>query len=148
MTKLRTGLRSGDFSTPGYGKIGDLMFSKKKESYDPEREPELILPAVENPRVQALAKKSRAGIVDGKPVSKNKVFQYRDAIFEAAFHRFQNDSTLVAYGEENRDWGGAFACYRGLTESLPYHACSIHRFPKPPSSEAPWAMPWKEEGSS
>jgi 2-oxoisovalerate dehydrogenase E1 component len=103
-------------------KIGDLMFSKrKKESYDPEREPELILPAAENPRVQALAKKSRAGIVDGKPVSKNKVFQYRDAIFEAAFHRFQNDSTLVAYGEENRDWGGAFACYRGLTESLPYH---------------------------
>ena len=103
-------------------KIGDLMFSKRKrESYDPEREPELTLPAAENPRVQALAKKSRAGIVDGKPVSKNKVFQYRDAIFEAAFHRFQNDSTLVAYGEENRDWGGAFACYRGLTESLPYH---------------------------
>ena len=34
---------------------------------------------------------------------------------------FQKDSTLVAYGEENRDWGGAFACYRGLTESLPYH---------------------------
>jgi 2-oxoisovalerate dehydrogenase E1 component len=98
------------------------MFSKRKrESYDPDREPELILPAAENPRVQALAKKSRAGIVDGKPVSKNKVFQYRDAIFEAAFHRFQNDSTLVAYGEENRDWGGAFACYRGLTESLPYH---------------------------
>ena len=103
-------------------KIGDLMFSKRKrESYDPDREPELILPAAENPRVQALAKKSRAGIVNGKPVSKNKVFQYRDAIFEAAFHRFQNDSTLVAYGEENRDWGGAFACYRGLTESLPYH---------------------------
>ena len=103
-------------------KIGDLMFSKRKrESYAPDREPELILPAAENPRVLALAKKSRAGIVDGKPVSKNKVFQYRDAIFEAAFHRFQKDPTLVAYGEENRDWGGAFACYRGLTESLPYH---------------------------
>ena len=29
--------------------------------------------------------------------------------------------TLVAYGEENRDWGGAFAVYRGLTEALPYH---------------------------
>jgi 2-oxoisovalerate dehydrogenase E1 component len=28
---------------------------------------------------------------------------------------------LVAYGEENRDWGGAFAVYRGLTEALPYH---------------------------
>jgi len=24
-------------------------------------------------------------------------------------------------GEENRDWGGAFAVYRGLTEALPYH---------------------------
>ncbi|MHC4855877.1 MAG: alpha-ketoacid dehydrogenase subunit beta, partial [Planctomycetota bacterium] len=31
------------------------------------------------------------------------------------------DPTLVAYGEENRDWGGAFAVYRGLTEALPYH---------------------------
>ena len=103
-------------------KIGGLMFSKRKvDNYDPSREPELTLAAAENPRVQALAKKSRAGIIDGKPVSKNKVYQYRDAIFEAAFHRFQNDSTLVAYGEENRDWGGAFACYRGLTESLPYH---------------------------
>ena len=103
-------------------KIGDLMFSsKRKESYDPDREPELLLAHDDNPRVQALAKKSRAGIVDGKPVSKNKVFQYRDAIFEAALHRFERDPTLVAYGEENRDWGGAFACYRGLTESLPYH---------------------------
>jgi len=103
-------------------KIGDLMFSNRRcESYDESREPELLLPHDENPRVQALAKKSRAGVVDGKPVSKNKVFQYRDAIFEAVLHRFENDATLVAYGEENRDWGGAFACYRGLTESLPYH---------------------------
>ena len=28
---------------------------------------------------------------------------------------------MVAYGEENRDWGGAFGAYRGLTEALPYH---------------------------
>lgn len=27
---------------------------------------------------------------------------------------------MVAFGEENRDWGGAFAVYRGLTEALPY----------------------------
>ena len=27
----------------------------------------------------------------------------------------------MAYGEENRDWGGAFAVYQGLTEALPYH---------------------------
>ena len=103
-------------------KIAGLMFSsRKRESYDSERKPELLLAHDENPRVQALAKKSRAGVIDGKPVSKNKVFQYRDAIFEAALHRFETDPTMVAYGEENRDWGGAFACYRGLTESLPYH---------------------------
>ncbi|MEZ4622303.1 MAG: transketolase C-terminal domain-containing protein [Caldilineaceae bacterium] len=36
-------------------------------------------------------------------------------------HRFYIDPTMVAYGEENRDWGGAFAVYRGLTEALPYH---------------------------
>jgi 2-oxoisovalerate dehydrogenase E1 component len=35
--------------------------------------------------------------------------------------RFYKDPTLVAYGEENRDWGGAFAVYRGLTEAMPYH---------------------------
>jgi len=27
---------------------------------------------------------------------------------------------MAAWGEENRDWGGAFAVYRGLTEALPY----------------------------
>ena len=41
------------------------------------------------------------------------------------YHRFTTDPTMVAYGEENRDWGGAFACYRGLTEALPTTASSI-----------------------
>ncbi len=43
------------------------------------------------------------------------------AIFEAVIDRFYKDPTLAAWGEENRDWGGAFAVYRGLTEALPYH---------------------------
>ena len=45
----------------------------------------------------------------------------RDALFEAMLHRFAIDPTMIAFGEENRDWGGAFAVYRGLTEALPYH---------------------------
>src|SRR5207253_11121380 len=45
----------------------------------------------------------------------------RDAIFEAMLHRFTVDPTMIAFGEENSDWGGAFAVYRGLTEALPYH---------------------------
>lgn len=68
-----------------------------------------------------MQKKERFGLKDGKEVSKAKVFQYRDAVFEAVIDRFYKDPTLVAYGEENRDWGGAFAVYRGLTEALPYH---------------------------
>src|SRR4029453_3016305 len=57
----------------------------------------------------------------GRPVPKMKAFNVRDAIFEALLHRFAIDPTMIAFGEENRDWGGAFAVYRGLTEALPYH---------------------------
>ncbi|MCS6771027.1 MAG: thiamine pyrophosphate-dependent enzyme [Kiritimatiellae bacterium] len=102
-------------------RIGDVMFSNKRREAYAEGPAELRQPLSENPRVQAIAKKIRSGMVDGKPVPKTKVYQYRDAIFEAIIHRFTVDPTLVAYGEENRDWGGAFACYRGLTEALPYH---------------------------
>jgi 2-oxoisovalerate dehydrogenase E1 component len=103
------------------GVIEDVMFSNRpKPRYD-DRQPDLLDAGAENPRVKALARRSRAGIVDGKPVAKNQVIQFRDAIFEAVLHRFKEDPTMVAYGEENRDWGGAFACYRGLTEALPYH---------------------------
>ena len=102
--------------------IENVMFSNKKIETLDNREPETLLPLKENPRVKQLARKERYAFNDeGAPISANKLFTYRDGIFEAMAHRFYNDSTFVAYGEENRDWGGAFACYRGLTESLPYH---------------------------
>jgi len=63
----------------------------------------------------------RTAMLDGKPVPKMKLYNVRDALFEAMLHRFSIDPTMVAFGEENRDWGGAFAVYRGLTEALPYH---------------------------
>jgi 2-oxoisovalerate dehydrogenase E1 component len=72
--------------------------------------------------VQQIRKKERFGLDEnGKPFSKIKTYQLRDGIFEAIIDRFYKDPTLVAYGEENRDWGGAFAVYRGLTEALPYN---------------------------
>jgi 2-oxoisovalerate dehydrogenase E1 component len=72
--------------------------------------------------VQQLKGRSRTGIGEnGELLPKSKCIGLRDALFEAILHRFATDSTLVAYGEENRDWGGAFAVYRGLTEILPYH---------------------------
>ena len=86
------------------------------------RKPEFISDLAENPRVKALAGKARYAFdAEGKPLPKNKLFQYRDGLFEAMLHRFSIDPTMAAWGEENRDWGGAFAVYRGLTEALPYH---------------------------
>ena len=102
--------------------LEDLMFSNQKIEKMEDRPCDVFMPKEENPRVLQIAKKERFGIdASGKPVSKNKVFQYRDAIFEAIIDKFYEDPTLVAYGEENRDWGGAFAVYRGLTEAIPYH---------------------------
>lgn len=102
--------------------IGRLMFSNQKIEKMEDRECEVLMPKEENPQWKRVQQKERFGLdKDGKPVSKNKVFQLRDGLFEALIDKFYTDPTLVAYGEENRDWGGAFAVYRGLTESLPYH---------------------------
>jgi|DewCreStandDraft_4_1066084.scaffolds.fasta_scaffold01977_16 2-oxoisovalerate dehydrogenase E1 component len=103
--------------------LEQVMFSNQKiENLDPGRKPETLIPIEENPRVKQLAGKSRSGLdADGNLLPKGKCVALRDAIFEAILDRFYVDPTLVAYGEENRDWGGAFAVYRGLTEALPYH---------------------------
>ena len=103
--------------------IESVMFSNCKIEKHDDRKAELLQSIEDNSRVRALAGKIRCGIdpADGKPISKNKVFQYRDALFEAIIHRFAIDPTMAAWGEENRDWGGAFAVYRGLTEFLPYN---------------------------
>ncbi|HHY23881.1 MAG TPA: dehydrogenase, partial [Clostridiaceae bacterium] len=101
--------------------IGRLMFSNRKIEKMEDRECEVLLPKEENPRLQQIKKKVRVGIENGKPVSKNRVLQIRDALFEAVLDKFYTDPTLIAYGEENRDWGGAYAVYRGLTEAIPYH---------------------------
>ncbi len=102
--------------------IGEMMFSERSVDCMEEREPEVNHPLGENPRVRQLAGKERYAFdAQGKPHSKIKNYVVRDAIFEAIIDRFYKDPTLIAYGEENRDWGGAFAVYRGLTEALPYH---------------------------
>jgi 2-oxoisovalerate dehydrogenase E1 component len=101
--------------------VGEVMFSNRHVERFDERAPELLQDLDDNPRVIQIRAKIRSGVQDGKPVPKMKAFNIRDAIFEALLHRFAIDPTLVAFGEENRDWGGAFAVYRGLTEALPYH---------------------------
>jgi 2-oxoisovalerate dehydrogenase E1 component len=99
------------------------MFSNQSvPSLDTSVKAEVAEPMEENVRVKQLAGRSRSGIgEDGKLLSKARCIGIRDALFEAVIERFYADPTLVAYGEENRDWGGAFGVYRGLTEALPYH---------------------------
>ncbi len=111
--------------------IGKLMFSNQRIEKMDTRNCEVLIPKEENPRLKQIKDKVRVGVVDGKPVPKVKVYQLRDAIFEAILDKFYVDPTLIAYGEDNRDWGGAFGVYKGLTESLPYH-----RFFNTPISEA------------
>jgi 2-oxoisovalerate dehydrogenase E1 component len=102
--------------------IGDMMFSNGSVDSFSDARPEVLMPMEENPRVKKIAAKERFAFdAEGKPFSKMKQFQLRDGIFEAIIDRFYKDASLIAYGEENRDWGGAFAVYGGLTEALPYH---------------------------
>lgn len=102
--------------------ISDMMFSNGSVDAFSTATPDVLMPLADNPRVKKIAAKERFAFdADGKPFSKMKQFQLRDGIFEAMMDRFYKDASLIAYGEENRDWGGAFAVYGGMTEALPYH---------------------------
>ena len=113
--------------------ISSIMFSNTDTpSMDTTREPEVLMPKEENPRVKQIAGKARYAFDEkGEMIPKIKQFGLRDGLFEAIIDKFYEDPTTIAYGEDNRDWGGAFAVYRGLTEALPYH-----RFFNAPISEA------------
>ncbi len=91
-------------------RIGDYIFSNGHRKCMAEGPVETLLPYEQVPQVQQLRQRRENG-----------TFSYRDAIFEAILQKFYEDPTLVAYGEENRDWGGQFGVYQGLTEALPYH---------------------------
>ena len=100
--------------------VEDLMFSNQKVKSFDDREPEVLGPKESCSRSQSIATKERFGIKDGKPVSKMKVFNYRDALYEAIMDKYYEDPTLIVYGEDVREWGGAFAVYRGMHEVIPY----------------------------
>ena len=101
--------------------VGSVMFSNRKVGKFDDRAPELMQSVADNARVEQIRGKIRTPLHQGRPVPKMKAYNIRDAIFEALVHRFAIDPTMIAFGEENRDWGGAFGVYRGLTELLPYH---------------------------
>jgi 2-oxoisovalerate dehydrogenase E1 component len=101
--------------------VASLMFSRGTAERTGEGASEISVDPFRNPRLSAIREKSRSGLLDGKPIPKGKAVTFADALFEAMLHRFSADPGMIAFGEENRDWGGAFSVYRGLTECLPYH---------------------------
>ena len=101
--------------------IGRMMFSNATADALDHREPDVLQPLHES-RLKVTRAKHRFGLDEhGEPRSRLKSLTYAEAIFEAMIHRFYHDPTMIAFGEENRDWGGAFGAYRGLTEAIPYH---------------------------
>jgi 2-oxoisovalerate dehydrogenase E1 component len=103
------------------GEIEKFMFSNQRIEKMDDRPCEVLMTKEENPRMIKIRNKERFAIKNGKPVSKIKQFSIRDALFEAILDKFYVDPTLISYGEDVREWGGAFAVYQGLTEALPYH---------------------------
>ena len=102
--------------------VENLMFSNGAVEKMEDRPVDVKMPMAENPRVKQIAGKSRYAFDEkGQLVSNMKRFNIRDALFEAIIDRYYKDPTLTSYGEDVRDWGGAFAVYKGLTEALPYH---------------------------
>jgi 2-oxoisovalerate dehydrogenase E1 component len=101
--------------------VGDLTFNNSVKKLDFSYPAETISSPSENQRVQSIGNKSRVGFDQNGVLSGIKAVTFRDALFEPILEHAIHDDSLVIYGEENRDWGGAFGVYRGLTEILPSH---------------------------
>ena len=97
-------------------RIGERMFADTEQSM-PQDE---ALPGIEGlARLRQHAKKARFGLDgDGKPLSPLRAITLRDGLFEAIVHHLHHDPTLSAWGEECREWGGAFGVYRGLSDAF------------------------------
>ena len=100
--------------------IGRRMFSGATTVLPVTDAPLLADPA-STARVKQNARKSRFGrSPEGEALSPMRAITLRDGLFEAILHHMQHDPRLIAYGEECREWGGAFGVYRGLSEIIPH----------------------------
>lgn len=100
--------------------IGKLMFCNEEIDI-PKGETKLLAQPETVTRIRQDAKKSRYGrSPEGEKLSAMRAITMRDALFEPILHHMVHDESLIAYGEECREWGGAFGVYRGLSDIIPY----------------------------
>ena len=101
--------------------IGEMTFNGEEiELGDPAAD--LLADPAETAAMKSIARKARFGIdEDGNLQSPMRAVTLRDALSEAILHHLVHDQSLIAYGEECRDWGGAFGVHRGFANIIPYH---------------------------
>ena len=100
--------------------IGNLMFNDETIALGPENAVTLKAPE-DTAAFKGIRRKARFGLnEDGEKLSAMRAVTLRDALAETILHHMMRDKTLIAYGEECREWGGAFGVYRGLSDVMPY----------------------------
>lgn len=101
--------------------IGGLMFNNSSLTLGPTQTPFLKQPE-DVAAFKTIARKARFGLgEDGSALPGLRAVTLRDGLTEAILHHMTHDESLIAYGEECREWGGAFGVYRGLSDVLPHH---------------------------
>lgn len=100
--------------------VEHLMFSDQKVPSFGSGDPDLLEPADSCAAYKKIKEKIRTSVFDGKPTPKLKQYNIRDAISEALLEKYFEDASLISYGEDVRDWGGAFAIYRDFAQTIPY----------------------------
>jgi len=96
--------------------IGELMFAPDGAA-PAARQPSHDVDLAACSRVRQNAKKARHALdQDGRALSPMRAITLRDALFEAILDAMLADRRLLAWGEECREWGGAFGVYRGLSD--------------------------------
>ncbi|MEG1548345.1 MAG: thiamine pyrophosphate-dependent enzyme [Clostridia bacterium] len=110
-----------DMGGSGTNALEKLMYSNASVRAFGAAMPEVLLPKEKCPALTALSGKARFCLdADGRQLPKEAVYSFRNAVAEPIINKFYEDSSLIAFGEEVRDWGGAFGVYNGFTEALPY----------------------------
>ncbi len=100
--------------------IGNMMFSDSEIDV-PSKPATLLAPIDKAAPVRQISRKARFGLDEnGVQISPMRAVTLRDGLFEAILHHMTHDEDLIAYGEECREWGGAFGVYRGLSDILPH----------------------------
>ena len=101
--------------------IGEMTFNGEEIELG-DRVDDLLANPAETGAVKSIMRKARFGLdEDGGQLSPMRAVTLRDALSEAILHHLTHDKSLIAYGEECRDWGGAFGVHRGFADIIPYH---------------------------